>query len=46
MAWQASELEQFPALTWEQIAPQASVAIRDALERALEKQDGACLRDE
>ena len=46
MAWQASELEQFPALTWEQIAPQASVATRSALERVLETQDGACLTDE
>src|SRR5450759_4122356 len=46
MNWQASELEQFPALSWDQIAPQASVAIRNALERALERQDGACLKDE
>ncbi|HLM81515.1 MAG TPA: radical SAM protein, partial [Terriglobales bacterium] len=46
MAWQASELEQFPALTWDQVAPQASIAIRSALERVLETQDGACLRDE
>ena len=46
MAWQASELEQFPALTWEEIAPQTSPPIRTALERVLEKQDGACLTDE
>jgi 7,8-didemethyl-8-hydroxy-5-deazariboflavin synthase CofH subunit len=46
MAWQASQLEQFPALTWDEIAPQASVAIRTALERTLETQDGACLTDE
>jgi len=46
MAWQASELEQFPALTWDEIAPQASPPIRAALERALETQDGASLRDE
>jgi FO synthase len=46
MAWQAAELEQFPALTWDLIAPQASVAIRGALERVLEKQDGAWLTDE
>ena len=46
MALQASELEQFPALTWDQIAPQASFAIRSALERTLETQDGACLTDE
>src|SRR5260370_1115190 len=46
MTFQTSELEQFPALTWDQIAPQASVAIRSALERTLETQDGACLTDE
>src|SRR5271154_6049127 len=46
MALQAAELEQFPALTWDQIAPQASIAIRGALERALETQDGACLSDD
>src|SRR6202051_3413101 len=46
MALQSSELEQFPALTWDQIAPQASAQIRNALERVLETQDGARLRDE
>src|SRR6202140_5401460 len=46
MALQSSELEQFPALTWDQVAPQASMPIRNALERVLEMQDGACLRDE
>src|SRR4030081_818329 len=46
MALQTSELEQFPALTWDEIAPQASAEIRSALERVLETQDGACLRDE
>jgi FO synthase len=46
MAWQASELEEFPALTWEQIAAQASPSIRRALERTLETQDGACLTDD
>jgi 7,8-didemethyl-8-hydroxy-5-deazariboflavin synthase CofH subunit len=46
MDWQASELEQFPALTWNEIAPRASTRIRNFLERALEKQDGACLRDD
>jgi FO synthase len=45
MALQTSELEQFPTLTWDEIAPQASVAIRGALERVLETQDGACLTD-
>src|SRR5271156_3233295 len=46
MAWHASELEQFPALAWDEIAPQASPAIRNVLERALETQAGACLTDE
>src|SRR6202521_1197464 len=46
MALQSSELEQFPALTWDQIAAQASMPIRNALERVLEMQDGACLRGE
>src|SRR6266478_6203641 len=46
MALQSSELEKFPALTWDEIAPQASAEIRNALERTLEAQDGACLRDE
>src|SRR5260221_5148144 len=46
MALQASELEQFPALTWDQIAAQASMSIRNALERVLEPQDGPCLRDD
>jgi 7,8-didemethyl-8-hydroxy-5-deazariboflavin synthase CofH subunit len=42
----ASELENFHALTWDEIAPQASPAIRSALDRLLEAQDGACLTDE
>src|ERR1700686_742604 len=46
MTLKTSELEQFPALTWDQVAPQASMPIRNALERVLEMQDGACLRDE
>jgi len=46
MDWRTSELEQFPTLAWDQIAPQASGATRSALERVLEKQDGACLSDE
>src|ERR1700738_1490103 len=46
MALQSSELEHFPALTWDQIAAQASMPIRNALERVLETPDGACLRDE
>src|ERR1700681_44767 len=46
MALQSSELEQFPALTWDQIAAQASMPIRNALERVVETKDGTCLRDE
>jgi 7,8-didemethyl-8-hydroxy-5-deazariboflavin synthase CofH subunit len=46
MNWPVSELEQFHALTWDEIAPQTSPAIRRALERALETQDGACLTNE
>jgi FO synthase len=46
MALQTSELEQFPALAWDEIAPQTSAQIRNALERVLETQDGACLTDE
>ena len=46
MTLQTSELEQFPALTWDEIAPRTSAAIRSALERVLETQDGACLTDE
>ena len=40
------ELEQFPRLTWDDAGPAASFGIRSALERVLEKQDGACLRNE
>ena len=46
MTLKISELEQFPALTWDEIAPQASALIRSVLERVLETQDGACLRDD
>src|SRR5580658_10637915 len=46
MARQFLELEQFHTLTWEEVAPQASAAILDSLERVLEKQDGACLADD
>src|ERR1700723_1058658 len=46
MNWPASELEQFHTLTWDEIAPQTTPAIRSALEHVLEAQDGACLTDE
>ena len=39
-------LEQFPSLTWDEVAPRASIEIRGALERVLERQDGACLTDD
>src|ERR1700692_1746255 len=39
------QLEQFPNLSWDEIAPQASTAVRSALERVLETQDGVCLTD-
>src|SRR5450755_3816239 len=45
MAWPIVELEQFPSLTWDEIAAKASTAIRSAVERVLETQDGACLTD-
>jgi len=40
---QKFELEQFSQLTWDETAPVASPAIRQALERVLETRDGACL---
>ena len=43
---QSSELEQFSNLTWDDAARFASAAVRRALDRILEKQDGACLADE
>jgi 7,8-didemethyl-8-hydroxy-5-deazariboflavin synthase CofH subunit len=46
MNWLASDLEQFHALTWDEVASEASPAIRRALERVLGTQDGACLTDE
>jgi FO synthase len=41
--WNASELERFPELTWEDVAPRIGAEIRDPLDRVLETQDGACL---
>ena len=46
MARQNLALEQFPTLTWDEVASQTSASIRSALERVLERQDGACLTDE
>ena len=39
------ELERFPSLHWEDVAASASAEIRGALERVLERHDGACLTD-
>ena len=41
----AVQLEEFSNLTWEEAALAASPAVRSALDRVLEKQDGACLYD-
>jgi FO synthase len=38
-------LEQFPSLTWDDAAAQASPAIRASLDRVLQTQDGASLTD-
>jgi FO synthase len=49
VTWQSSDelpLEQFPSLTWDEVAARASIGIRGALERVLERQDGVCLTDE
>jgi len=43
---QKFELERFAQLTWDDAATAASLAIRNTLERVLEKQDGDCLTDE
>jgi len=40
------ELERFSSLTWEEAGSAASDAVRGALDRVLEKQDGAYLRDD
>src|SRR6201993_4575353 len=40
------QLEQFSNLTWEDAASAASPEVRSSLDRVLEKQDGACLREE
>ncbi len=46
MDWGTSQLVQFRSLTWDEAARNASPAICGALERVLERQDGACLSDE
>ena len=43
---QNTELERFSNLTWEEAATSSSPAVRSALDRVLEKQDGASLADE
>ena len=42
----ASELEQFPQLEWSEIVPRMRSSARGAVERVLEKQDGAYLTRE
>jgi 7,8-didemethyl-8-hydroxy-5-deazariboflavin synthase CofH subunit len=46
VAWHSSELKQFRSLRWDEAAPAASQAMRCALERVLERQDGACLSED
>jgi FO synthase len=46
VAWHSSELKNFRSLTWGEAAGGVSSGIRCALERVLERQDGACLSDE
>jgi FO synthase len=46
MSASIAELEQFAAMNWEDVAPRLTHPIRAALERVLERQDGACLKDE
>jgi len=43
MTWRSPELEKFPSLAWDDIAPHASAEVRRALEQELEYQDGASL---
>ncbi|HUM04986.1 MAG TPA: 5-amino-6-(D-ribitylamino)uracil--L-tyrosine 4-hydroxyphenyl transferase CofH [Terriglobales bacterium] len=40
------QLENFPSLSWNDIAPRASAQVRNALEHVLEAQDSACLTDD
>jgi FO synthase len=40
------QLDEFSRLTWEEAAPLAAPAVRGALDRVLERQDGSCLNDE
>lgn len=46
MSASIAELEQFAAMSWEDVTPRLTHPIRAALERVLERQDGACLKDE
>jgi 7,8-didemethyl-8-hydroxy-5-deazariboflavin synthase CofH subunit len=40
------QLEEFPLHTWDDVAPRSSTAIREPLERVLDRQDGVCLTEE
>ena len=46
MAAPLIQLEQFPTLSWDDVAPHLSSSVRQPLERVLETQQGDCLTDE
>ena len=46
MAAPLLQLEHFPTLSWDDVAPHLSSAVRQPLEHVLETLDGACLSDE
>jgi 7,8-didemethyl-8-hydroxy-5-deazariboflavin synthase CofH subunit len=46
MAAPLVQLEQFPTLSWDDVAPHLSSDVRQPLERVLETQQGDCLTDE
>jgi FO synthase len=46
MSASIAELEQFAAMSWDDVTPRLTHPIRVALERVLERQDGACLSEQ
>ena len=46
MSASIAELEQFAAMSWDDVTPRLTHPIRVALERVLERQDGACLGEQ
>jgi 7,8-didemethyl-8-hydroxy-5-deazariboflavin synthase CofH subunit len=46
MASEVRKLDQFPGMSWDEIAPHASIPVRRALERVLEQADGSSLEEE